>query len=302
MTATLSLGPVLFNWQPEDWRDFYFRTADESPVDVVYLGEVVCSKREPFFRDHIPAVMERLRSAGKSVVLSTLALVMTDKELSALKDMVTDYDGLIEANDLSAVSLLAGRPHIVGPYVNVYNEGTLAYLAGKGATRMVFNGELPATSVRTIAKAASKLGVETEIQVFGRLPLAISARCYHARSRGLHKDGCQFVCGEDGDGMDVDTLDGDPFLAVNGTQTLSHTSVNLAGHAAELTAAGVGVLRLSPQTCDMVGVAAAFRRLLDGTVSVDETQLRLREIAGGVPFSDGFFRGTVGRSFAESAA
>ena len=31
--SELTLGPVLFNWEPERWRDFYFRIADEAPVD-----------------------------------------------------------------------------------------------------------------------------------------------------------------------------------------------------------------------------------------------------------------------------
>lgn len=61
----LTLGPVLFHWQPELWRDFYFRVADEAPVDTVVVGEVVCSKRSPFFAEHMPAVVERL-AAGAS--------------------------------------------------------------------------------------------------------------------------------------------------------------------------------------------------------------------------------------------
>ena len=40
--SELTLGPVLFNWNPERWRDFYFRIADEAPVASVYLGEVIC--------------------------------------------------------------------------------------------------------------------------------------------------------------------------------------------------------------------------------------------------------------------
>ena len=39
----LTLGPNLFNWAPEQWRDFYFRIADEAPVETVYLGETICS-------------------------------------------------------------------------------------------------------------------------------------------------------------------------------------------------------------------------------------------------------------------
>ena len=65
----LALGPVLYNWAPERWRDFYFRVADEAPVDVVSVGEVVCSKRSPFFAPYLPVVIERLRDAGKQVLL-----------------------------------------------------------------------------------------------------------------------------------------------------------------------------------------------------------------------------------------
>ena len=67
MTGKLSLGPVLFNWPSDIWRDFYYRMADEAPVDIVYLGEVVCSKREVFFQSSMPAVIERL-IAGESAV------------------------------------------------------------------------------------------------------------------------------------------------------------------------------------------------------------------------------------------
>ena len=48
----VTLGPVLFNWDPETWRDFYFRIADETPVATVYIGETVCSKRAPLIEPH----------------------------------------------------------------------------------------------------------------------------------------------------------------------------------------------------------------------------------------------------------
>ena len=64
--SALTLGPLLFNWKPERRRDFYFRVADEAPVDCVYLGEVVCSKREPFFVDDLPAIAERLAAARQA--------------------------------------------------------------------------------------------------------------------------------------------------------------------------------------------------------------------------------------------
>jgi collagenase-like PrtC family protease len=64
--SELTLGPVLFNWQPEAWRDFYFRIADEAPVTAVYLGEVVCFKRAPLFETYLAEVAARLRTARKT--------------------------------------------------------------------------------------------------------------------------------------------------------------------------------------------------------------------------------------------
>ena len=62
--AKLTLGPVLFNWAPEAWRDFYFRIADEAPVSTVYLGEAICSKRAPLFEQHYDA-SERAADRGR---------------------------------------------------------------------------------------------------------------------------------------------------------------------------------------------------------------------------------------------
>lgn len=294
--AKLTLGPVLFNWAPGRWRDFYLRIADEAPVESVCVGEVVCSKRAPFFEPVLGGVIERLEAAGKEVVRSTLALIMNEREMDTVRALAAGTDLFVEANDIAAVALLSGRRHAIGPYVNVYNEDTLAFLARHGATRVSLPGELPAQSIAALAGAGVP---ELEVQVFGRLPLAISGRCFHARSRGLNKDGCRYVCAEDPDGMEVETLDGDPFLAVNGTQTLSYTWCNLAGELAELRAMGVHRFRLSPQDTDMVAVARIFRDLLDGRRQPREARESLAGLAGGTPFSNGFYYGMEGIAFRE---
>ena len=79
----LTLGPLLFHWAPETRRDFYARIADEAEVDCVYFGEVVCSKREPFFEKDDEAIVSRLEAGGKQVVRSTLALMTLDREVAA---------------------------------------------------------------------------------------------------------------------------------------------------------------------------------------------------------------------------
>jgi collagenase-like PrtC family protease len=294
MTTTLSLGPLLFNWDAEEKRDFYFRIADEAPLDTVYVGEVVCSKRASFFDPYIPAVAERLQRGGKRVVHSTLALIMSEREMDAVRDLAGIPDMLIEANDIASAALLAGRPHVVGPFVNVYNEGTLEYLAGRGGSLVSLPWELSSRHLAALAGSAAAAGAELEVQVFGRVPLAISARCYHARAHGLHKDGCQYVCAEDRDGMNVETLDGEPFLSVNGTQTLSHTLLNLIGELGELRKMGINAFRLWPQDVDMVAISEVFRDVLGGRQSADEGRRRLAELADFAPFSNGFYHGAEG--------
>jgi collagenase-like PrtC family protease len=300
LSAKLTLGPVLFNWRPEVWRDFHFRIADEAPVDTVHLGEVVCSKRRPFIEKYLPEVIARLTAAGKEVVLSSLALVMSEAERDDIKALVAGAGNtLVEANDLSVAAALAGRPHVIGPLVNCYNEGTLAFLARRGAVRVALPAEL---AVPTIAMLASQDLAEIEVQAFGRLPLAISARCYHARSRNLHKDGCQYVCAEDPDGMAVDTMDGVPFLTVNGTQTMSYHTLSLLAELAALRAGGVHRFRLWPQTCDMVAVATIFRQVLDGRLTAEAGQDQLGDLMPDAEFANGYAHGREGAALVEGEA
>lgn len=290
--AQLTLGPVLFNWPAERWRDFYFSIADEAPVDCVCLGEVVCSKRAPFYAEVLQDVADRLERAGKQIVYSTLALITNAREAEAARDLCCDETLLVEANDPSALGYLRGRAHFVGPYVNVYNEETLLYLSGEGARRVCLPVELPATSLAALGKAA-RGHVDLEVQVFGRLPLALSARCYHARAHGLHKDNCQFVCAEDPDGLALRTLSDQPFLAVNGIQTLSHTYVNLIDELNALQNMGIAAFRLSPQSCRMVEVADAFRDTIDRRIDATEAIRRLSRISPEARFSKSFFEGVA---------
>lgn len=293
----LSLGPVYYLWDGPKWRDFYFRIADEAPVAHVTIGEAVCSKRLHFIEPHVGEVIERLESAGKQVSLASLALVTLERESQLVRGLVRDSTHPIEANDLSALHLLAGRPHSIGPLVNVYNGATARLLASRGATSICLPPELPMTSVRGII--AENPGVAFEVFAFGRVPLAISARCAHARSKGLIKDNCQFICGEDPDGLTVETLDHEPFLALNGVQTMSHTCQALMQELPELAAAGVSRIRLSPQDCDMVAVAEIYDDAINNWSSAAESLAQLEAIYPNAPFSNGFHHGQTGAAWIE---
>jgi O2-independent ubiquinone biosynthesis protein UbiV len=294
METNLTLGPIPFHWTVEAKRDFYARIADEAPVETVYLGEVICSKRAPFFEAEIPGVIERLQRGGKRVVLSSLAEVMLVRERKATADLMTMEGIEVEINNAAGLLHIGGRPHRLGQFMNGYNAETLDHLARRGATHVCLPPELPGASVALIADAAASTQLGVEVQVFGRVPLAISARCYHARAHGRTKDNCLFVCEEDSDGMPLSTCDGKPFLRINGVQTLSESYLCVLHEIEALAEMGVGHLRLSPQSGDMVEVARIFRDCIAGTISANEAESRIRSLFPDTGLSNGFFHGAPG--------
>jgi collagenase-like PrtC family protease len=295
--AQLTLGPLLYHWAPEQRRDFYFRIADEAPVDCVYLGEVICSKREPYFDGYFSEVADRLRSAGKEVVISTLALVTSAREMDAIKAHA-NTEAMVEANDVACLQALAGKPHVIGPFINVFNEGARDFVTRNGATRVVLPVEAPATSIKVLADAA----VETEVMVFGRQPLSIAMRCYHARSHGLTKDSCQFVCGLDANGLSATTVDGEDLLTINGTSTMSHGYVVLLNELDALRKMGVTHFRLSPQHIDMACASSIYRDTLDGKCAADEAEARLQLLTDDLPYINGFYYAREGLTWTDHRA
>ncbi len=294
MTAMdLTVGPNAFFWPAAKVRDFYAALAD-APVARVVLGEWVCSKRLPFWEQEIPLAVERLQAAGKPVAISSLALITLKRERRMTSDLA-DLDLPVEISDLSALAHIPkGREFWVGPLVNVYNESSLRFLSGRGATRICLPPELSLESVARLARAGAEQGVAVEVWGHGRLPLAISGRCYHARLHDRAKDNCQFICGEDPDGRDVDTLDGQPFLAVNGVQTLSQSTASMAHQIEALREAGVASLRLSPQSGDFAGICRDYAERLDGRLDGDALAAKLVGQVPGGRLSDGFLRGPCG--------
>lgn len=300
MNTKLNLGPILFNWPVDKWRDFYARIADEAPVDTVYIGEVVCSKREPLFAKHYAEAVERLTRGGKKVVFSSLAQVAIKHDRKIVAEMCQRDDVIIEANDASALYALRGSEFHVGPFVNVYNEDAMTFLASLGAKHFCLTPELPAESLAVMASTAKKLGITTETQVYGRASLALSARCYHARAFGRVKDNCQYACEKDPNGMEMETLEGQKFLAVNGIQTMTLGCLNLAQEVPSLIKMGLTALRLSPQDVDMVKVAEIFTALISKKTSAEEATKNLAKLWPGTSFINGFHHKQAGHEWVDA--
>ncbi len=262
----LSLGPVQYYWSREDLQAFYSAVA-QMPLDTVYLGETVCSKRRLFRFNDWMETAALLQEAGKTPILSTMALLEAESELKTLRKICNNGRFMVEANDLAAVQLLseAGLPFVAGPTVNIYNAATLKVLAKMGLKRWVLPVELGRDSLQAILQDAPT-EVETEIFAWGRMPLAMSARCYTARAYDLPKDDCQYRCLDHADGLTLRTREGEPFLAINGIQTQSALTCNLLGEVKEIRDLGVDMLRISPQATHMPQIVKAFTQVLNGEV------------------------------------
>ena len=268
----LSLGPSLFFWQRETVYDFYQRMAQQ-PLDLIYLGETVCSKRRELKTQEWIDLGRELAAAGKQVVLSSLALIEAESELKTLRRLCDNGELMVEAGDMGAVQMLSerGLPFVTGPAVNIYNAYTLQTLHNKGLQRWVMPVELSAKTLADILSDAQQLGfadaIETEVFSYGYLPLAYSARCFTARARNLPKDQCEFVCLEYPEGLPVASQEDQSVFTINGIQTLSGQVYNLLPELEQMAAIGVDIVRLSPRLEAMELVIEQFRDQLDGRAS-----------------------------------
>ncbi|MBI5331023.1 MAG: U32 family peptidase [Betaproteobacteria bacterium] len=290
----LSLGPLLYYWSREDTLAFY-EAAASWPVDIVYLGETVCSRRHLLRLQDYLDLADQLAAAGKEIVLCSQTLIESESDLKALRKVIGDGRFKVEANEWGAVRLLAekGLPFVAGPTLNAYNPDTLSLLAELGATRWVPPVEMPREMLAAMPIPA---GMETELFVHGRLPLAFSARCFTARHYNLQKDDCQFRCLEYPDGLVLATREGESFLCLNGIQTQSARVMSLAHRVDELRTAGVSVARLSPQSQHMEHVVRTWRAVLDGSLPPQNAPARLERLLPGAP-CDGYWLGEAGMAW-----
>ncbi|MGA9574964.1 MAG: U32 family peptidase [Lysobacterales bacterium] len=288
----LSIGPITYFWERQQVLDFYRQAAD-SAAEIVYLGEVICSKRRLVKREDWIAIGRELAQSGKEVILSSLTLLEAASEIGSLKKLCDNGNFMVEANDISAVQLLseAGRKFVTGPSVNIYNSRTLALLANKGLKRWVLPVELGLDTLRDL-QAERPGGVETEVFALGRLPLAYSARCYTARSHNLPKDDCRFKCLEYPDGSLLKTREGQAFLVLNGIQTQSALTHQVLDQLPQLQMLGVDVLRISPQHSHTMEIIDVFDAVLKGS----DPQPLLAELFGYLPIGacNGYLVGQAG--------
>ncbi len=288
----LALGPVLYYWPRQTLLDFYDEIMT-SPVDIVYLGETLCSRRRLMRSKDWLELARRLQAVGKEVVLSTMALIEAGSELSSARKICQQQEFLVEANDMGAVQMRSGQgAFVAGHSVNIYNHRTLDRLARLGMQRWVMPVELSRDSLADILAQATAL-VETELFAFGRLPLAYSARCYTARAHNLPKDDCQFRCLDYADGLLLKTREGEDFLTLNGIQTQSSSVFNLIEDIDHIRTMGIDVLRISPLSRGTVQVVANFSKALRGELDGQQARNAIDAVIA-TPSCNGYWYGEPG--------
>jgi collagenase-like PrtC family protease len=119
-------------------------------------------------------------------------------------------------------------------------------------------------------------GLQTEVFVYGRMPLAFSARCFTARHRNLPKDDCRFGCLDHPDGLMLRTREKEGFLVLNGTQTQSARVYQLLPEVGALRALGVDVVRVSPQAEHTPEILGAFHAVITGETQAACAQAALQ--------------------------
>ncbi len=270
--------------------------AVRSGADAVYLGEKSFSARSSaknFDDEELKKAVDycHIHSVKAYVTLNTLVF---DDEFDRLKSAIisaarADADALIVQN--MGVARLAGQlvpdmPLHASTQMSVHTASGVRALYEMGFKRVVLSREMSADEI----KRCAEIPVELEVFVHGALCMSVSGQCYFSAmlgSRSGNRGSCAQTCRL-------------PFSVggERGGYALSLKDNSLIAHLRELEKIGVASAKIEGRMKRPEYVAAAVRACREqrdcGFVS-EETARLLRGVFSRTGFTDGYFKGNLGR-------
>ena len=259
----LTLGPLQYFWPRERVLAFY-REAAGWPLDVIYLGENVCSKRRE---------LAHRATGSRSPTSSPTAGARSCSPRSRCSRRSRSSP---RCAGWWRTAAAASRP-TTWPRCSCCASAACASSAARRSTstttrrcacccedgleRLVLGVEHGRDAGRASSAPAAWPLPELEVAVWGRLPLSYSARCFTARALDLAKDDCGFRCIDYPDGLPLASRDGQPFLTINGISVQTRRPLRPRARAARTcAAAGISLARIYPQAEGTGGGRRALSR------------------------------------------
>ncbi|MFQ5456710.1 MAG: U32 family peptidase [Nitrospirota bacterium] len=290
----ISLAPIPYSWERDSIIKFYEDIKD-SKADNIYIGEVVCSKRDRLSINDILSIAQDLEVSGKKIFISTLGLITNQKEFKFTEELcLLPYP--VEVNNIGVLNILNQKikESVLGQYIQVYNKPSLIFFKKLGVKRIVL---LPELSREAMFSIIEDTDIEKEILGFGKLSLGLSWRCYTSFSNhSSNKNNCTYRCYDFKEGIPVETIDKKSIYTLNGTQILSGFNFCLLEYIDILQSMGIDTIRIQPQLKGTNEIIDIVYRLISKKIAAKEAISELKEISD-APFCNGWFFGRPGLDY-----
>ncbi len=273
--------------------------AVRSGADAVYLGAEEFSARrnaENFSLEDLKEAIKYCHIRGVRVYL-TLNILIKENELGAAFTLAKEaynmgIDGII-IQDLGLARVLHEKiPELklhASTQMSVHSPAALPLLKSLGFCQVVAGREMSKTELKNLCERAKELDITVEAFVHGALCMSVSGQCLlsaflgsRSGNRGLCAGPCRL-----------------PFAVKNGTgYDLSLKDLSLLEHIKELYECGVRSFKIEGRMKRPEYVAAATaacREALDNGIINTELSNTLRNVFSRSGFTDGYFKGNLGR-------
>ena len=270
------------------------KTALYFGADAVYLGGKQFSLRsfaDNFSNEELKEAVSYAHTHGKKVyVAANIFMREADfpalaeyfvflKEIGADAALVTDQGAFFLARKVAP-----GLPLHISTQANTTNRYAAKFWLQQGAERVVVARELSLEEISAIHTFCPEL--QLEAFVHGAMCISYSGRCLlsnYLDGRDSNRGACVQACRwkyrirarEEGDEYPIEE-------DVHGTYILNSKDLNMLAHLDALRSAGVCSFKIEGRmksACYLATVINAYRRVMDGKLTVEEGERELRKVA-----------------------